>query len=94
MWSYLGRWLWRAFVVLAAGFVIAYVTDWSVYRLTGSPSSTVIVSRYLTVPLKGNKEEFDFLGSSPVPCSLSLFPQDDKDPCWLLRRNSNKWESP
>jgi hypothetical protein len=94
MWSYLRRWLWWAFVVLAGGFVIAYATDWCVYHLSGSPTSSVVVSRYLSVPLKGNKEEFDFLGSSTVPCSLSLFPQNDKDPCWLLRRNPNKWESP
>lgn len=94
MWRYLGRWLGRAFVVLAAGVVIAYATDWSVYHLSGSPTSTVMVSRYLTVPLKGHKEEFDFLGSSSVACSLSLFPQDDKDPCWLLRRNPSHWESP
>jgi hypothetical protein len=44
----------------------------------------------LTVPLKGNKIEFDYQGSSDVPCSVSLFPQGGQSPCWQLRRNPNQ----
>jgi hypothetical protein len=84
------RWLLRIAVVLVAVFVAVYGGDWSLFKLRGSPRSTVTVNRYLTVPLKGNKLEFDYLGSSDVPCSVSLFPQSGQSPCWQLRRNPNQ----
>ena len=84
------RWLFRIAVLFVAGFVAAYVGDWAIFKLRGSPTSTVTVNRYLTVPLKGNKLEYDYLGSSDVPCSVSLFSQAGKSPCWQLRRNTNQ----
>jgi hypothetical protein len=84
------RWLQRMLVVLAAAFVLLYGGDWAVYKLRGSPRSTVTINRYLTIPLKGNKQEFDYLGSIDAPCSVSLFSQAGQDPCWQLRRNSNQ----
>ena len=84
------RWLLWVAIVLAAGFVAAYGGDWAIFRLRGSPMSKVTVNRFLTVPLKGNKLEYDYLGSSDVPCSVSLFPQAGMSPCWHLRRNSNQ----
>ncbi len=83
-------WLGRLLVVLAAAFVVIYAGDWAVYKLRGSPKSKVTVNRYITIPLKGNKQEFDYLGSSDVPCSVSLFPQTGQAPCWQLRRNPNQ----
>jgi hypothetical protein len=77
-------------VVLAAAFVVLYAGDWAVYKLRGSPRSTVTVNRYMTIPLKGNKQEFDYLGSMDVPCSVSLFPQGGQVSCWQLRRNANQ----
>jgi hypothetical protein len=79
--------------VLVAGFVLAYAGDCAVFRLRGSPTATVTVNRYLTVPLKDNKIEYDFLGSSDVSCSVSLFPQAGQSPCWQLRRNQNQTTS-
>jgi hypothetical protein len=84
------RWLERVVVVLLAGFVCVYAGDWAVFKLRGSPHATVTVNRMLTVPLKGNKIEFDYQGSSDVPCSVSLFPQGGQSPCWQLRRNPNQ----
>jgi hypothetical protein len=84
------RWLFRIIVVLLAALVTAFGADWAIFRLRGSPTSTVTVNRFLTVPLKGNKLEYDYLGSSDVPCSLSLFPQAGQSPCWQLRRNTNQ----
>jgi hypothetical protein len=84
------RWIQRAVLVLLVGFVAVYGGDWAVFRLRGSPLSKVTVTRYLTVPLKGNKQEFDYLGTSDVPCSVSLFPQAGQPPCWQLRRNTNQ----
>ena len=76
------RWVGRVAVVLVAGFVAVYAGDWAVFKMRGSPLANVTVDRYLTVPLKGNKQEFDYLGSIDVPCSVSLFPQACKNPCW------------
>ncbi len=87
-------WLGRAVVVLAAAFVAVYAGDWAIYKLHGSPQSTVTVNRYVTIPLKGNKQEFDYLGSSDVPCSVSLFPQAGQSACWRLRRNPNQGMTP
>jgi hypothetical protein len=84
------RWLQRIVLAALAGFVAIYGGDWAVFRLRGSPSSIVSVSRYLVVPLKGNKSEYDYLGTSDVPCSQSLFPQAGQSPCWQLRRNTNQ----
>jgi hypothetical protein len=88
----MGRWLLRIFLGLAVCFVAAWVGDFGLFHLRGSPASTVVVSRYMGVPLKGQKEEYDYLGTAAVPCSLSLFPQGGNDPCWYLRRNPNQWE--
>jgi hypothetical protein len=77
-------------VVLVAGFVAVYGGDWAIYKLRGSPTSTVTVNKFMTVPLKGNKIEYDYIGSADVPCSISLFPQAGQSPCWHLRRNPNQ----
>ena len=84
------RWLQRVVVVLLAGFVAACGGDWAVFKLRGSPQSKVTVNRYVTIPLKGNKQEFDYLGSVDVACSISLFAQGGQSPCWQLRRNTNQ----
>jgi hypothetical protein len=84
------RWLARLTVVLMAGFLAVYAGDWAVFKLRGSPSGKVRVNRYLTIPLKGGKQEFDYLGSMDLPCSVSLFPQAGESPCWQLRRNPNQ----
>jgi hypothetical protein len=84
------RWLQRVLVVLAAAFVVIYAGDWALFKLRGSPRSKVTVNRYVTIPLKGNKQEFYYLGSIDVPCSVSLFSQAGQAPCWQLRRNPNQ----
>ena len=83
------RWIRKVTVGLAVLFVAVYLGDWAVFRLRGSPHAKVNVNRYLAIPLKGNKQEFDYLGSVEVPCSLSLFSQAGQSPCWQLKRNPN-----
>ena len=86
----LKRWLIRVVVVLMVGFVVVWVGDWAIFKLRGSPMSKVTVNQFQTVPLKGTKVEYDYLGSTDVPCSQSLFPQGGQSACWQLRRNPNQ----
>jgi hypothetical protein len=84
------RWILRVLIFLVAGLVLAYVGDCAIYKMRGSPTSTVTVSQFMSVPLKGNKIEYDYVGSTDVACSVSLFPQGGQSPCWHLRRNRNQ----
>jgi hypothetical protein len=88
------RWLIWVVLVLVAGFVAVYAGDWAVFKLRGSPSAKVTVNSSVTIPLKGNKQEFDYLGSSDISCSRSLFSQAGQSPCWQLRRNPNQGTTP
>ena len=84
------KWAQRIVLTLVAAFVALYVGDWAVYKLRGSPQGSVKVSQTVVVPLKGNKQEYDYLGTSDVPCSVSIFSQGGESPCWQLRRNQNQ----
>jgi hypothetical protein len=84
------RWLKRTVVILAVSFVAVYGGDWAVFKLRGSPQGRVTVTRYLAVPLKGNKTEFDYQGTGDVPCSVSLFAQGGESACWQLRRQASQ----
>src|ERR1039457_6096211 len=75
------RWLFRVAVVVAV-----YGGDWAVYRLRGAPQSKVTVNRYVAIPEKGRKTEYDYLGTLDAPCSVSLFSQGGESPCWQLRK--------
>lgn len=84
------KWIRRIVIALVAGFVLLYGGDWALYKLRGSPQGSVTVNRTLSVPLKGNKTEVDYLGTSSEPCSVSLFSQGGESACWQLRRNRNQ----
>jgi len=83
-------WARRVAVTLLAAFIVVYFGNMAIYRLRGSPQGRVHVNQTLVVPLKGNKQEYDYLGATDVPCSVSIFSQGGEDACWLLRRNQNK----
>ena len=70
--------------------VAAYFGDWAVYKMRSSPDAHVRVSRFVSVPLKNNKQELDYLGSEDMPCSVTMFPQEGRAPCWYLRRHKNQ----
>jgi hypothetical protein len=89
----LKRWLIRGLLVLVVGFILTYLGDWAIFKLRGSPQSTITVNLFQTVPLKGNKDEFDFIGSQQQACSVSLFPHGGMSTCWQLRRNPNQTTS-
>jgi hypothetical protein len=80
---------------LLFGAVALYLADWAVLALrmahhTGVGSVTV--SQYLSTPLKGQKVEYDYLGSADQPCVKSIFPHNSDQPCWWLERHKNQWQ--
>ena len=85
------RWIVRIVLIAAVVFVVAFAGDSLVYRLRGGPTATVSVERYLQVPLKGNKQEFDDLGTIEVHCAVALFPQAGLNPCWQVRRHPDEY---
>jgi hypothetical protein len=87
-----GRILSGLLVVLA----ILYAGDWIVLRLrAGSADAhSVQVEQFLRTPLKGQKEEFDYMGTVAQPCVSSLFPHQSESPCWWLERHKIQWVSP
>ena len=84
------RWIERIVLMMVAAAIAVYGGDWALYKLRGSPQSKVTVNRYIAIPLKGNKQEFDYIGTLDAPCSRSLFPQSGLPACWQLRRNPNQ----
>jgi len=89
LFRFLIGWLLRGVVVLAVVFTAVYIGDWAVYQLRGSPQSKVTVNRYVSIPQKGRKTEYDYLGTLDAPCAVALFAQGSLSPCWQLRRNPN-----
>jgi hypothetical protein len=84
------RWIERIVVGLLLLAAALYGGDCAVFQLRGSPQSKVTISRYVAIPLKGNKQEYDYLGTMDAPCSVSLFSQAGLTPCWQLRRHPNQ----
>jgi len=90
-----GARLLRALAVLALLGALVYAGDWLVLRNRiphGTAFGSVEVNQFLATPLKGNKVEYDLMGTSPVTCSRSIFPQRGNPACWWLKRHSSQWE--
>jgi hypothetical protein len=85
----------RSMMVLAVLFGLLYVGDWAVLRVRvsrGTAYDVVQVNQFLATPLKGNKVEYDLMGTVPMTCSRSIFPQTGNPACWWLRRHTSQWE--
>ena len=91
MWRLLGRGL----QILLIGLLVLFLADWAVLhiRTRGQDSASVPVEQFLRTPLKGQKEEFDYMGTVAEPCVPSLFPHRSETPCWWLRRHKTQWVS-
>jgi hypothetical protein len=88
------RTLWLAVRITLAVLVAVYLVDWGVLRAKaghGTGYGTVQVDEYLSTPLKGNKNEYDYMGSKSISCSHSIFPHGAA-PCWWLARHTSQWE--
>jgi hypothetical protein len=94
----MGKWagrLIRSVVVLAVLSGLLYAGDWLVLRVRvsrGTAYRVVQVNQLLATPLKGNKVEYDLMGTVPVTCSRSIFPQQGNPACWWLERHTSQWE--
>ena len=83
---------------LFIGVAAIYAADWGVfaYRLAhGTAIGSVKVEQFMKTPLKGKKEQYDYLGPAEVNCSRTLFPQYSAStwntPCWWLTRHRTRW---
>ena len=87
--------LWgRILQLLLAGAVVLYLGDWLILLVRPQTGSSVQVEQFLRSPLKGHKEEFDYMGTVPQPCFRTLFPHDSQLPCWWLQHHKIQWVSP
>ncbi len=87
--------LWgRILQLLLAAVVVLYLGDWLILRVRPQGGSSVQVEQFLRTPLKGQKEEFDYMGTVAEPCVRSLFPHSSDTPCWWLERHKIEWVSP
>lgn len=88
-------WLQLLVRILAVTILLLWLADWVVFRVRsahGNGFQTIQVQEYLTTPLKGSKEEYDFLGPEMESCARALFPHASAPPCWWLRRHTTQWE--
>jgi len=88
------RILWLAIRILLAVVVVIYLADWATLRIRmarGTGYGAVQIDEYLATPLKGNKDEYDYMGSMPEPCAHSIFPHG-APPCWWLTKHTSQWE--
>ncbi|MGA8493218.1 MAG: hypothetical protein WB711_22545 [Terriglobales bacterium] len=89
------RRLGRVVIVIVVLLELLYVGDWVVLRFRiahGTAYGVVEVSQFLATPLKGNKVEYDLMGTVQKTCSRSIFPQKGNPACWWLERHKSQWE--
>ena len=85
----------RALAGLVVVAALVYIGDWGVWRARvahGGGHGVVQVNQFLSSALKGNKVEYDWMGTAPVACSLSLFPQGGDSACWWVERHKSHWQ--
>jgi hypothetical protein len=94
-WHILGQTL--KFLLLA--LVLFYLADWGTFAVRlkrGTGLKNVTVEQYLSTPLKGQKIEYDYLGTAERSCSRAVFPQYVASqwipPCWWLQRHNQAWQ--
>ena len=88
----------RLVAALPLFFFIAYALDltWYHARLAvprlGAANSSVHRIRLLAIPGKANKTDYELDAVTPeedVPCTRTLFPHANHNPCWYVSRHAN-----
>ena len=89
----------HAFKYLLLVLMLWYVADWGILEIRlwrGAGMGSVPVEYYLQTPLKGQKIEYDYVGTANQNCSHSLFPQSAGSqwnaPCWWVDRHRQRWQ--
>jgi hypothetical protein len=77
------------FAALVSYFGDALVLQVKVRR--GTAYQIIQVNQFLTTPLKGQKNEYDFTGQISVTCVRALYPQLGSQPCWWVERHRSQW---
>lgn len=83
----------RAAICLLLVLLALCTGDWLVYRIRvahGRAFDSVQVKQFIAVPLKDGKEEFDYVGSQPMGCVRAIFPWAGDEPCWWVRRHTER----
>jgi hypothetical protein len=91
----ISRLLLRGVQALIVTLVLLYAVDWTVLHVRashGTAYQTIQVHQFLSTPLKGQKEEYDYTGDVAEACSNSIFPQAGNPPCWWLTRHTSEWQ--
>lgn len=89
------RLLQRILITLLALAALTYLGDfilWQVRMARGTGMGSIAVETYLSTALKGNKAEYDYLGTQAEPCANALFPHGNAPACWWLARHTQQWE--
>ncbi len=68
----------------------AYLVDYAVLRLRGSPTGTVRVRPVYAVPQKNKSTEFMLGDAEDQTCVNSLFPHLGDQPCWYLKKHTEQ----
>jgi hypothetical protein len=85
----------RAVMGLMIAAIVVYLADWAAFAVrarAGNGYDTVQVQQFLSTALKGDKQEYDYLGTAQVSCAKALFPHGGVNPCWWQRRHTQVWE--
>lgn len=85
----------RMVQLLLALLLLLYAVDWGLLRIRtarGSAYETLEINEYLATPLKGNKAEYDYMGTRAETCARSMFPQTGDLPCWWLEKHTTHWQ--
>lgn len=76
---------------------MVYAADWAAVAIPIPKHKVVLgtvqVQRYLAVPLKNGKNEYDYQGSDTVACVHSIFPQMGYNPCWYVEKHREQREN-
>jgi hypothetical protein len=89
----------RTLIAAVALAAIVYGVDYGALRLRaayprfGGAYDSVHITRLLAIPLKSGRTEYELDARQPevtVTCVRTLFPHQGYQPCWYVRRNSEK----
>ncbi len=89
----------RTLALVLALVAIVYAGDYAVVRLRasyprlGNAFDSVHMVRLLAIPLKSGRTEYELDALQPeatVTCVRALFPHLGYQPCWYVRRQSQK----